>query len=268
MTFYTYLHRRESDNQPFYIGKGLVKSRRAFSPHGRNKHWKHTVAKHGLKVEICAEWATEAEALEHEKFLILCFKDMGVSLCNMTDGGEGTSGHKLSVEHRAKLTAANTGRKLSEEHKAVLLESRKHLKGQALSPEHKEKLRAVGKTRKFSDEHRAKISAANTGRKLSDEHKTKLSVAGKGRKLSAEHKAKIGAASTGRKMSDEHRAKLTALVTGQPLSKEHKEKISVANTGRKHSEEVKAKQSAAAKQRWAAKKALTQTNESLKKETV
>jgi hypothetical protein len=71
--YYTYLHRRESDNKPFYIGKGLGK--RAWAHRGRNDYWARTVAKHGLKVEIVAEWKTEEEAFEHEKFLISCFRE-------------------------------------------------------------------------------------------------------------------------------------------------------------------------------------------------
>lgn len=101
--FYTYLHLRESDSKPFYVGKGQGK--RAWAHRNRNLHWKNTVAKHGLKVEICAEWPTEAEAFEHERFLIACFRDMGHNLVNLTDGGEGPSGMKCSEETKAVLRA-------------------------------------------------------------------------------------------------------------------------------------------------------------------
>lgn len=135
--FYTYIHFRKDDGKPFYIGKGkksrhLVKSK-------RNNHWNNVVAKHGFKSEILCRWDTEQEALEHEKLLIECFRDMKIELVNMTDGGEGTSGWipsdswrkrksdaqklnfinpMLSQASREKRKKTITGRELSESHKA------------------------------------------------------------------------------------------------------------------------------------------------------
>lgn len=100
MTFYTYAHYRLSDNSLFYIGKG--KAGRAHSADPRNPFWANVVKKHGFKAEILAAWSTEEEALEHEKFLISCFrKDLKFDLCNMTDGGEGRSGFTNTAEVRA-----------------------------------------------------------------------------------------------------------------------------------------------------------------------
>lgn len=148
--FYTYLHRRESDNSIFYVGKG--QRRRAWITRRKsNPHWMNTVAKHGFKVEICAEWPTEAEAFEHEKFLIECFRDMGYALCNMTDGGEGASGLKhppRSAETRAKLSAANKGKTSGNK----------------------------GNTYSHSAETRARMSAAKKGRKVSAETRAKMSA--------------------------------------------------------------------------------------------
>jgi hypothetical protein len=101
VTFYTYVHRRETDDAIFYVGKG--QKNRAQSPHGRNKHWKNTVAKHGLKVEIAAEWVTEVEAFEHEKRLISQYRADGQPLVNKTDGGEGAAGRVYTKEELAAL---------------------------------------------------------------------------------------------------------------------------------------------------------------------
>jgi len=120
MMYYTYLHRRASDGQPFYIGKGF--GRRAWSVQNRNQHWRRTTAKHGLKVDVLAQWETEAEAFEHEKFLIWCFRDMGCNLVNMTDGGEGQSGWIPSQETRQRISAANKGRRNSPEAAAAQAE--------------------------------------------------------------------------------------------------------------------------------------------------
>lgn len=120
MMYYTYLHRRASDGKPFYIGKGFC--RRAWSAQNRNQHWRRTTAKHGLKVDVLAQWKTEAEAFEHEKFLIWCFRDMGCNLVNMTDGGEGQSGWIPSQETRQRISAANKGRRNSPEAAAAQAE--------------------------------------------------------------------------------------------------------------------------------------------------
>ena len=107
--FYTYSHQKIDDGKIFYIGKG--QGNRAFSENRRNKYWKSIVAKHGFLAEILAVWKTELEALNHEKLLISCFKDMGYKLANLTDGGEGSAGVKQSEETRAKRSFALKGRK-------------------------------------------------------------------------------------------------------------------------------------------------------------
>ena len=104
MLYYTYLHRRASDGLPFYIGKGM--NRRAWSHQNRNQHWKNTRAKHGFVVEVLAHWPTEAEAFEHEQFLISCFREMGCRLVNQTGGGEGSSGRVVSGETKKKISDA------------------------------------------------------------------------------------------------------------------------------------------------------------------
>lgn len=102
--FYTYAHYRATapERGPFYIGKG--KGRRAWktSGTGRNLYWQRVVKKHGLLVEIIAVWPTEQEALDHEVFLIECFRDMRTGLVNMTDGGEGLSNPSPEVLHKIR----------------------------------------------------------------------------------------------------------------------------------------------------------------------
>jgi len=60
---------------------------------GRNSHWQNIVNKYGRPhVELLARWDTETEALDHEKLLISCFRDMGYKLANKAEGGTGASG--------------------------------------------------------------------------------------------------------------------------------------------------------------------------------
>lgn len=125
--FLTYVH-YTPNGTPFYIGKGSSE-RRAFYTHKRNAHWKNTVNKYGNpKVEIVARWQTEKEALDHEVFLISCFRGLGYRLTNLTDGGEGSSGfvcpeeRKIALSKRykgipGKCHSEETKKKLSLSHK-------------------------------------------------------------------------------------------------------------------------------------------------------
>jgi hypothetical protein len=102
--FYTYSH-SAPDGKVFYIGKGIKD--RAFSFSDRSHDWKRAVKiNNGVKVAILAEWKTEEEAFEHEKFLINCFDDLEYALVNKTKGGKGLFGYKQSDElklHKSKM---------------------------------------------------------------------------------------------------------------------------------------------------------------------
>ena len=98
--FYTYIHRKSDNNKIFYVGKGTVSKKRAFEHTNRNKHWLNVVKKHGLNVEIVAFWCKEQEALDHEIFLIDCFRTLGHPLVNLTNGGDGISGYTHSNEFK------------------------------------------------------------------------------------------------------------------------------------------------------------------------
>jgi hypothetical protein len=183
MLFYTYLHRRASDNLPFYIGKG--KGCRVNSRKNRSPYWHHVADKHGLKTEVVASWPTEAEAFEHEKFLIWCFRDMGFGLVNLSDGGEGQSGWVPSKETKGRISAAKKGKPsprrgvpLAESARLKMIESKR---GKTLTAEHKAKISAAGKGVAKSAEHKAQISQSSKGRIVSNETRKKISEAHKRR---------------------------------------------------------------------------------------
>ena len=107
--FFTYAH-YTPEGRLFYIGKGSS-VRRAHQMLGRNNYWCKVVAKYGKpEVKILAEWDTEQEAFEHEIALIKEYREQGLELCNLTDGGEGTSGYKHSAEHIQKNSLARLGK--------------------------------------------------------------------------------------------------------------------------------------------------------------
>lgn len=188
-TFYVYTHHRATDGAVFYVGKGT--RGRAYKTHGRNLHWKRVVAKHGYYVTIVADGMTESEALQKEIKLIA---DIGkIALCNMTDGGEGMSGHTHSVETKrkqsesakrvvrsearlAKLKTLNVGRTASPATKQKMSDARK---GYQHSPEALEKMRQKANAR--SPETIAKQVAANIGKIRSDVARSNMAASQKGK---------------------------------------------------------------------------------------
>jgi hypothetical protein len=87
MTYYTYLWLRE-DGTPYYVGKGS--GNRCVGPHKRIG-----VAPSEDRI-LTQEFPSESDAFEAEKFFISLYgrKDLGTGcLANLTDGGEGPSGH-------------------------------------------------------------------------------------------------------------------------------------------------------------------------------
>ncbi len=154
MKHLVYCHTRNDTNEIFYVGKGTpTRSRTSGS---RNKYWKHVVTKAGgFKVHIIAANLFEQEALNFEILLIKKLREQNVKLTNITAGGEGTSGIKLSEEHKQKLRKAHLGKKLSPEHIAKCVASK------------------LGK--KYTAEQKQNISNSLKGRKLSTSHKAKLS---------------------------------------------------------------------------------------------
>ena len=197
--FYVYLHVRP-DGTPFYVGKGRGGRARRFTS-GRNPHHKNIVAKHGTENIIVSIIPAESEehAFWGEIELIKCFRALGYDMCNLTDGGEGASGHKQSEEtiakrvskikgkpsgrkglkltagHCANLSAAKKGKPLSADHIAKLSAVRKGkpspLKGRSQSPETLAKLSAVRKGKPAwnkgvprSPETIAKLSAVRKGK--------------------------------------------------------------------------------------------------------
>ena len=103
-SFYVYVHRRLSDNKPFYVGKG--NRYRAWVSKGRNDWWNAVVSKHGYSVEIIFDNLTNEEALACEKDAISEFRYFNFPLVNLTSGGEGCT---VSEEARKKMSKAKQG---------------------------------------------------------------------------------------------------------------------------------------------------------------
>lgn len=163
------------------------------------------------KLSILEEVLPGGDFAGAERRWIARLRSEGVTLTNLTDGGEGTPGLTLTPEHRAKIGAAQKGRKHS--------------------PESIAKVAAFHKGRKRTNETRARMSAATRGKKRgphSSEHRAKLAASKIGKKRPPEVIEKMRAANLGRPLSEEHRAKLSLVGKGRKFTPEHREKISKA----------------------------------------
>lgn len=100
-----YLHRRLSDNKPFYVGKGAGK--RAWVVSGRNNYWTKVFQKHGLVVEILFDNLSDDDAYEVERDCILELRSFGYILANLNAGGKG--GLSPSDETRIRMSLKKRG---------------------------------------------------------------------------------------------------------------------------------------------------------------
>ena len=191
MKFYIYKHTRPDTNEVFYIGKGNTSKNshqeRYKTSSGRNKIWKSIVAKNnGIFIpEIICYCDTEDEVnrLEMQYIRMYGRRDLGLgTLCNLTDGGDGSVGIIPTKITREKLSIAfsgdrhpNFGKKLSKEtclkKSESMKSSDKNLKGKKLPDWWKEKISRTktgeknpmyGKTGVLSHRSR-KVIDINTG---------------------------------------------------------------------------------------------------------
>jgi hypothetical protein len=182
--YYTYAYLRE-DGTPYYIGKGRLN--RAFRPYKRRGA---QMPKDRNRILILKRNLTEEEAFRHEVYMIAVLGriDTGTGILrNLTNGGEGPSGLKLSEESKQKMRGPR-GPIHTLESKAKIAESRK------------------GKPR--SESVKGQIRNTLTGYKHTEEAKLNMSKAGQGRKMSEETKQKIREANTGKRHTPETKQKI------------------------------------------------------------
>lgn len=163
-----YFHINPVKNEIFYVGIGY--RRRAYVKDRRSKFWKAIVGKYGLLIDIIEEDLTMEEAIEREKFYIkkIGRRDLGLGpLVNLTDGGEGSTGVKVSEETRLKSSKSLSGKKRTDETKKKMSEAQKGRVGYTLG-------------KKWSEESKKRFSELRTGSKgtsPSPETRLKLSIA-------------------------------------------------------------------------------------------
>jgi hypothetical protein len=147
---------------------------RAYTTSRRSKIWFKIISKSKYEVEILLESDDHNFIKEKEKEFIKLYGriDLGTgTLCNLTDGGEGSLGRIQSEEE--KLKRANK------------------LRGRKRSPEFVEYIRKINTGKKRSEEFKINISIRQIGRKHSEKTKRRMSLASPRKKLTDEHKLKL-----------------------------------------------------------------------------
>lgn len=147
--YYAYEHTKIGSNVPFYVGKGKLK--RAYSLFGRNKYWQRIVNKYnGFEVKFLVKDVTEEFAFLVEEERIDQLQRLNIKLCNLTNGGEGPSGHKHTKETLLKLSKFQKGKKKSQEWK------------DKISLSNKGKTRTLAMNKQMSDLKKKSVMCINT----------------------------------------------------------------------------------------------------------
>jgi len=143
-----YCHIRKDNNEPFYVGIGKTKDRAyALGHHSRNDWHKNIVRKYGINVYVIADDLSWEIAKKWEIIWIKALRNSDYNLVNLTNGGEGVLGLRMSDESRKKMSEAKKGKpspkigySLSEEARRKISAS---LKGKGPSIEARSKGSAI-----------------------------------------------------------------------------------------------------------------------------
>ena len=151
--YYVYEHWRLDRDECFYVGKGH--GNRAFSMKNRNKHHQAIVSKlnrigSAFEVKIVASGLSEEEAFSLERNQIQFWRELGIDLTNITNGGEGVSGFRHSDLTKKIWSEQRKGRAVSEEGK---LKRSASMKGKPKTPEHAKKAGAASGLAKRGKKH-------------------------------------------------------------------------------------------------------------------
>jgi hypothetical protein len=170
-----YRHRRNDNYTVFYVGIGSPQ--RPYVKNKRSIFWKNIVKKYGYTIEILAENISIEDAQDLEKLLIQEYGrlDLGTgTLCNLTDGGEGTCNvtpevRKKMSERRKGVSVFQVGYKMSKDHCLSISLAKKGKPSTFKGKKHTEEAKAIIKEKRakqiFSNETLLKKSESMKGEK-------------------------------------------------------------------------------------------------------
>jgi group I intron endonuclease len=201
--------------------------------HGGKNILYRAMRKHGLDnfvFEIIYVCGDEENINQKEIYFIDFLNTKIPNGYNMTNGGEGITGLKRTLEHRKNLSRALAGRKILQSTRQKISTA---LTGRKLSIEHLQNIKQSHSTVTFKE----KIRNANLGRKLPPEQieKIRLSNIGRpycGKPHSEETRKKIGDSSRARKRTEEWKKRISNSNKGKKMSEDAKQKMRLAKLGK------------------------------------
>lgn len=190
-------------------------------------NWVISLLRRGVEpIMVILDQVPEAEFAEAECFYISYYRSIGMDLCNLTDGGEGTSGYKHTDEGIEKMRQAKLGIPMAEEIKLKrmrqdLLQDIDHIKkiyfdGYSLL----EIAELYNTSHSTITLHLEKSGVEIREEKYTERYIDKLRVAQTGKIFTEATKQKMASSKIGHVVSDETRAKMSAtrieqLATGE-----------------------------------------------------
>lgn len=180
-TTFIYCLNDPRDGRLRYVGKAdspyrrwqmhLASAKRSKDHRG---YWISSLLSQGLKPELEILEEIPMEGWQKiEKEYIQVFRLIGMNLVNATDGGDGTTGWKPSLETRHRMSLVNRGKTLSPEHRMKIGRSG-CLNSNFGKPMSLEQRAKIGKTKRLQ-----KLKPHNFGKKASPELRARLSAAHK-----------------------------------------------------------------------------------------
>lgn len=195
-----------------YVGKttrGRERIRGHEAMRGRPGHclyWIKSLYARGSRLAFrVLEFGAPEKLCDLERAWIARLKSEGHSLTNMTDGGEGTFGRKITAEFCQRM------REVAKNRPPLTAEARARMsaaqRGRSMPPEVRAKIGAAHRGKKRPPDCGAKISRSKMGHEVRSDVRERLAEAQRGKKHSLETRAKMRAsAQRGEKSST---AKLT-----------------------------------------------------------
>jgi len=203
-----------------YVGKscsGLSRVKRHIRPYdlANDKTWKGRWLKRLLesglspKAVILEEFVSDQFLSDAERYWIAQGRGLAWPLTNLTEGGEGLSGYRVSEDTRQKMSE----------------------RARTRSAQTREKLRQAAKERWAVPEFRARAIAAMKDKWADPQFRDSLPK----REVSFEARKKISLANAGRIRTPETRQRMSVAQTGRVHTEESRRKRSVATKGKKPS---------------------------------
>lgn len=125
------------------------------------------IRKYGIdafELQILEECSSDAEALLAEAQQIASYRQRGITLYNLTDGGEGASGMKMSEESRAAIRHKLMGHSVTDETRSKLSLAQKGIPKGPRPDWVKERISAGKRGRAVTEDHRKKLSESQKGK--------------------------------------------------------------------------------------------------------